>query len=178
MNKDVEPHYRFQNLQENNMTFEQVFAHIIKFMHRQPAGKYSLMVGTDSQVHHKQTLFITGIVIRNKGKGVWACMRKVIIPRKMLHLHERISYETSLTEEIVPLFTIEKKSKLIDIVLPHINRGASFKMEGHIDIGSGKKNKTRQFVQEMIRRMESAGVEPKIKPDAFVASSYANRYTK
>src|SRR5690625_7631008 len=78
MNKDVEPHYRFQNLQENNMTFEQVFAHIIKFMHRQPAGKYSLMVGTDSQVHHKQTLFITGIVIRNKGKGVWACMRKEI----------------------------------------------------------------------------------------------------
>src|SRR5699024_3543806 len=141
--------------QENNMTLEQVFAHNIKFMHRQPAGKYSLMVRTDSQVQHKQTLFITGSVIRNKGKGEWSCMRKLIIPRNMLNLHERIAYETSITEEIVSLFNIEKKSKLIDIVLPHINRGTSFKMEGHIDIGSGKKNKTRQFVQEMIRRMES-----------------------
>jgi predicted RNase H-related nuclease YkuK (DUF458 family) len=160
------------------MTFEQVFAHIVKFMRFQPSGNYSLIVGTDSQVHSKQTLFITGIVIRNNGKGVWACIRKVTIPRRNLHLHERISYETSLTEEVVSLFTMERKSKLIDIVLPHITRGASFKMEGHIDIGFGKKNKTRQFVQEMVQRMASAGVEPKIKPDAFVASSYANRYTK
>jgi len=30
----------------------------------------------------------------------------------------------------------------------------------------------------MVARLESIGVEPKIKPDAFVASSYANRFTK
>ena len=51
-------------------------------------------------------------------------------------------------------------------------------MEGHIDIGAEKKNKTSEFVNEMVTRMEAMGVEPKIKPNAFVASSYANRYTK
>lgn len=51
-------------------------------------------------------------------------------------------------------------------------------MEGHLDIGAGARNKTRQFVKEMVARIESMGLEPKIKPDAFVASSYANRYTK
>jgi len=96
----------------------------------------------------------------------------------MTNLHERISYETSLTEEVVALFTEEKKEQLIDIILPNIYKGASFSIEGHIDIGAGRKNKTRIFVKEMVNRMEAMGVEAKIKPEAFVASSYANRYTK
>ncbi|MGP7815805.1 ribonuclease H-like YkuK family protein [Niallia sp. 01092] len=168
----------FQNLQERDMSFDIVFQRIIAFMERNPIGHYKLMIGTDSQVHPKYTTFITGIVIQNKGKGAWACIRKMIVPRKILRLHEKISYETSLTEEVVYLFTEEKKTELINIVLPYIYQGATFTMEGHIDIGSGVRNKTREFVNEMVARIESIGIEPKIKPDSFVASSYANKYTK
>lgn len=178
MDTNQDKRYVFQNLQERSMTFDQVFERILKFMNRKPNGNYKLMVGTDSQVHMDRTIFITGIVIQNEGKGAWACIRKSIVPRKMLHLHERISYETSLTEEIVYQFTEEHKNRMIDIVLPHIYKGATFIMEGHLDIGSGKRNKTREFVQEMVARLETIGVEPKIKPEAFVASSYANRFTK
>lgn len=170
--------YTFQNLSQKNMTFEQVFDHIVKFMKKEPIGSFKLMFGTDSQVHHSYTKFITGIVIQCETKGAWACIRKVIVPRKMNNLHERISYETTLTEEVVSMFTEERKDQLIEIVLPHVYKGASFTIEGHIDIGSGRRNKTRIFVNEMVARMESIGVEPKIKPDAFVASCYANRYTK
>ncbi|MDQ6595647.1 ribonuclease H-like YkuK family protein [Bacillus salipaludis] len=170
--------YLFQNLQEQNMTFEHVFSQIVSFMKSDPLGNYRLMVGTDSQVHRSYTVFITGIVIQNEGNGVWACIRKYVVPRKMLHLHERISLELSLTEEIVSMFTEGRKNELINIILPHLYQGATFVMEGHIDIGAGKRNKTSAFVKEMVTRMESMGVEPKIKPDAFVASSYANRYTK
>jgi hypothetical protein len=178
MKKSQDYHHSFQNLQENGMPFERVFERIVTFMKLNPSGHYRLMVGTDSQVHKSQTIFITGIVIQNKGKGVWACITKVIVPRKMTHLHERISLELSLTEEVVSLFTEERKSELINIVLPYLYQGATFTMEGHIDIGAGKRNKTREFVKEMVTRIESMGVEPKIKPNAFVASSYANRYTK
>ncbi|MGG1632666.1 ribonuclease H-like YkuK family protein [Rossellomorea sp. NRS-1567] len=171
-------YFSFQNLQEIGMSFDKVFEHILKFMRSQPNGNYRLMVGTDSQVHHSHTTFITGIVILNEGNGVWACIRKVLVPRRMLQLHERISYELSLSEEIVSLFTEERKNQLIDIILPYLYEGATFSMEGHIDIGAGKHNKTSKFVKEMVTRMEAMGVEPKIKPDAFVASSYANRYTK
>jgi uncharacterized protein len=170
--------YPFQNLQESNMSFEEVFHHIVKFMKLNPSGNYRLMVGTDSQVHKVHTVFITGIVIQQEGNGVWACIRKVMIPRRMTQLHERISHELSLTEEIVSMFTVDKKNQLINIVLPSVYQGATFTMEGHIDIGAGKRNKTSEFVKEMVARMESMGVEPKIKPNAFVASSYANRYTK
>ncbi|GGA62036.1 hypothetical protein GCM10008025_02460 [Ornithinibacillus halotolerans] len=168
----------FQNLTNNSMSFEEVFQHIVQFIKKDPTGQYRLIFGTDSQVHTTYTRFITGIVIQCETKGAWACIRRVDVPRKMLNLHERISYETSLTEEVVSLFTKEKKNRLIDIVLPNIYKGSSFIIEGHIDIGSSQKNKTRIFVNEMVSRMESLGIEPKIKPDSFVASSYANRFTK
>ena len=171
-------HLLFQNLQEKNLSFEKVFERILSFMNIKPSGNFRLMIGTDSQVHATYTIFITGIVIQNQGSGVWACIRKFVVPRKMTALHERISLELTLTEEIVSLFTDERKNRLIEVVLPYLYQGATFSMEGHIDIGSGKRNKTREFVKEMVTRMESMGVEPKIKPNAFVASSYANRYTK
>ena len=154
--------FLFQNLQENYMSFEDIFERMVTFMQLQPSGNYRLMVGTDSQVHHNRTLFISGVVIQNIGKGAWACIRKVVEPREMKQLHERISYETTLTERIVSLFTEAHKNRLIDIVLPHIYHGASFTMEGHIDIGSGQRNKTREYVEEMVTRIESMGFEPKI----------------
>lgn len=160
------------------MSFEYVFERIVQFMERDPRGCFRLMIGTDSQVHPSDTRFITGIVIQQERKGVWACIRKIVIPRKMTNLHERMSFETTLTEDIVYKFTPERKNRLIDIVLPNIYKGATFTMEGHIDIGSGKRNKTRIFVEEMMSRIEAMGIEPKIKPESFVASTYANRYTK
>ncbi|RDW16136.1 hypothetical protein CWR48_18300 [Oceanobacillus arenosus] len=170
--------YTFQNLSQKDMSFEEVFLNIAQFMEKDPIGNFRLIFGTDSQIHSTYTRFITGIVIQRETKGAWACIRKVVVPRKMLNLHERISYETTLTEEIVSMFTDNRKNQLIDIVLPHIYKGSSFTIEGHIDIGSGNRNKTRIFVNEMVMRMETLGIEPKIKPDSFVASSYANRYTK
>ncbi|WP_394219614.1 ribonuclease H-like YkuK family protein [Halobacillus trueperi] len=160
------------------MKFEEVFSHILTFMKSDPIGDYKLMMGTDSQVHPSHTLFITGIVIQRVGKGAWACFRKEVVHREMTTLHERISYETSLTEQVASLFTEEKKNDLIEVVLPYIYKGATFTIEGHIDIGSGDRNRTRVYVNEMMARIESLGMEAKIKPDSIVASSYANRYTK
>ena len=54
----------FQNIQNKNMSFDEVFFYIVKFMKLNPTGNYRLMVGTDSQVHKKHTVFITGIVIQ------------------------------------------------------------------------------------------------------------------
>lgn len=170
--------YTFDNNQEQNMSFEEVFKRIYDFMKAEPLAQYRLMIGTDSQVHPRETIFITGIVIQRMGKGAWACIKQTIVPRKMNNLHERISYETSLSEEIAYLFSDTHKNKLIELILPNIYKGASFTIEGHIDIGDGKRNKTREFVREMTSRIKSTGLEPKIKPEAIVASSYANRFTK
>ncbi|WP_138418824.1 ribonuclease H-like YkuK family protein [Aquibacillus sediminis] len=169
---------KFRNLSEKNMSFDRVFEHIIDFMKQDPKANYRLIVGTDSHVHKLHTIFITGIVIKREGKGAWCCLLPVKINRKFMNLHEKISMETSLTEQVAYLFDEEKKKQLIDIVLPHIYRGSSFTMEGHIDVGLEKRSLTRFLAQEMMTRIESVGLEPIVKPDAFVASGYANKFTK
>ena len=75
-------------------------------------GNFRLMIGTDSQVHDKFTIFITGIVILNEGKGAWHVFGKVKVTWRMHHLHERISKETSLTEEVVSFFQMKVEKTL------------------------------------------------------------------
>lgn len=168
----------FRTINEKNLSFDEVFDRIIIFMQKDPLGKYRLLLGTDSQVHASGTVFATGIVIHKEGSGAWGCIKKVKFPRKFLNLHEKISTETTFTEEVAYLFTEAHKQKMIDIVLPHIYKGASFAIEGHIDIGAESRNKTRFLIREMVARVKSVGLEAKIKPDSIVASGYANRHTK
>lgn len=168
----------FRTMKEKGLTFDDVFQKIILFMGQDPAGKYRLMLGTDSHAHGDETVFATVIVLHRKGKGAWACLRKIRHPRRYDSLHEKISMETSLTEEIASLFTEAHKMDMIDIVLPHLYKGSSFTLEGHIDIGSEQHNKTRIFIQEMVARMQSVGLEPKIKPESIAAYGVANRHTK
>ncbi|WP_275580701.1 ribonuclease H-like YkuK family protein [Aquibacillus albus] len=160
------------------MSFDEVFQHIISFMKQEPNANYRLIVGTDSQVYQKHTVFVTGIVIFREGKGAWGCIMPVKIKRKYDNLHEKISMETSLTEQVAFLFNDERKNQLIDIVLPYLYRGSSFAMEGHIDVGLGKKSLSRFLAGEMMARIQSIGLEPVVKPESFVASGYANRFTK
>jgi predicted RNase H-related nuclease YkuK (DUF458 family) len=169
---------KFQNLTQSNMDFEDVFACIENFMRLDPRGEYRLMIGTDSHVHKRETWFITGIAIQRMGKGVWACYTKTIVPRKMSNLRERMSMETSLTEEVAYHLTPEMRDRLVDIVLPHIYKGASLSLQGHLDMGYGKRNKTAQFIEEMVARLEAIGLEAVIKPDSIIASGYANHLTK
>ncbi|WP_077624626.1 ribonuclease H-like YkuK family protein [Sediminibacillus massiliensis] len=169
---------KFMNLSRNNMSFNEVFNHIVQFMEQDPKASYRLMVGTDSQVHQMYTIFVTGVVIQRKGKGAWGCILPIKVNRKYLNLHEKISMETTLTEQVAFLFDEDHKNKLIDIVLPYLYKGSSLTMEGHIDVGLEKKSLSRFLAGEMMARIKSLGLEPVVKPEAFVASAYANRYTK
>ncbi|SDH85371.1 hypothetical protein SAMN05192534_11312 [Alteribacillus persepolensis] len=169
---------RFHNLSKKNMSFTEVFERIESFIKQNPQAQYRLMIGTDSQVHRKSTRFVTGIVIRREGHGVWACLKKHDVKRRFEHLHEKVSMETWLTEEVAQLFTPEKQERLYNLILPYIDEGSSFTMEGHLDVGKGKRNKTRVYVEEMMARLKVHGMKARVKPDSFVASSYANRYTK
>lgn len=160
------------------MSFSEVFDAILAFIESEPDHSYRLMIGTDSQVHPRFTRFVTGIVILRQGKGAWACLRKYDFPFRVDCLYTKISIETKLTEQIADYFTIERRKLLLNQLRPFLSLGASFVMEGHLDIGKGKKSKTKIYVEEMMKRIEGQGMKPCIKPEAFVASAYANRYTK
>lgn len=169
----------FQNLSERNMSVEDVFAKIGKFMKLRPQAEYRLIIGTDCQVHARSTTFVTGVVIQRVGNGAWACYRKLSLPRRFSSIGQKLSFETSLSEQIAVELRERYRSTLEDIVQPYVYQGASFEMFVDIDAGSDAiVNKTAPFVAEMVRRVEALGFTARIKPEAVIASSYANRYTK
>ncbi|WP_090788181.1 ribonuclease H-like YkuK family protein [Paenibacillus sp. GP183] len=169
----------FRNTTEKGLSLEKVHERILHFMRLDPKAEYKFIIGTDCQVHTGHTKFITGVVIQRMGKGAWACYRQVIIPRTFSSIKEKLSTETSYSEEIALFFNEQRRSEMEDIVLPFVYQGASVEMFIHIDAGTDKlKNKTAMFVEEMVRRVESMGMVPIIKPDSYVASSYANRFSK
>jgi predicted RNase H-related nuclease YkuK (DUF458 family) len=169
----------FRNTSEKKLSLEQVNERIIRFMKLDPKAEYKFIIGTDCQVHRGYTKFITGVVIQRLGNGAWACYRQVILPRQLISIKEKLSTETTLSEEIALFFNESKRQEMEDIVLPFVYKGSSFESYIHIDAGSDPiKNKTALYVAEMVLRVESMGMVPIIKPDSYVASAYANRYSK
>lgn len=166
----------FYNTTADSMTFDDVFKQLIHFIKKDPTTLYRLAIGTDSQVHQQGTKFITSIHLHRVGKGAWGCLKKEVIPRRITSLKEKIVLETVYSQEVAAYFTDEHISKMADILIPHIDSGADLIFEVHLDIG--KKGKTKHLIDEMSERILAIGLQPKIKPNSYAASSYANKYTK
>lgn len=170
----------FTNSTNHHMTFEDVFNNILFFIEQDPTALYKLAIGTDSHVK-SFSRFISAIHLHRIGqdgigKGAWGCIKEYIVPRRISSLREKISFETSLTQELLFLFDYNRVSQILDILVPYSDKGADFTIEAHIDIG--RKGATRDLVSEMLGRFSGMDVETKIKPDSYAASSYADRYTK
>ncbi|RKP46783.1 hypothetical protein D7Z26_24245 [Cohnella endophytica] len=170
----------FQNLSEIDMSLDHVLERIVRFISKDPKGAYQFVIGTDSQVHRGQTKFVTGIVIHRIGRGAWACYRQLAIPRQLNSIREKLTLETSFSQRVAGYFDSKAVSRMEEPLLPYLYQGAM--LETFIDIDAGTEpvvNKTAMYVQEMVDRVEAMGMyAPRVKPDACVASSYANRFTK
>lgn len=170
----------FQNLTESHLCMEDVQDRILRFIAQDPRASYHFIIGTDSQVHRNYTKFVTGILIYRLGKGAWACYRQVVIPRKLTSIREKLMLETSFSQRVAGFFDEDALKQMEDLLLPHVYQGASF--QSYIDIDAGTDpivNRTSRYVKEMVDRVEAMGrYVPRVKPDAYAASAYANRYTK
>jgi predicted RNase H-related nuclease YkuK (DUF458 family) len=170
----------FQNVSESNLSLDQVLERILRFINQDPRNAYHFVIGTDSQVHRGHTKFVTGIVIHRIGKGAWACYRQLAVPRQLSSIREKLALETSFSQRVAGYFDANVVNLMEDLLLPFMYQGAL--LQTYIDIDAGTEpviNKTALYVQEMVDRVEAMGMyAPRVKPDAYAASSYANRYTK
>ncbi|BBI35382.1 ribonuclease H-like YkuK family protein [Cohnella abietis] len=170
----------FQNVSESELSLDHVLERILSFITQDPRSSYHFVIGTDSQVHRGQTKFVTGIVIHRRGKGAWACYRELAVPRQLTSIREKLMLETSFSQRVASYFDEIAVMKMEELLLPNICQGAM--LEAYIDIDAGTElvvNQTALYVQEMVDRVEAMGMyAPRVKPDAYGASSYANRYTK
>jgi predicted RNase H-related nuclease YkuK (DUF458 family) len=168
--------FTFYNVSEKQMTFPVVIERIKGFIQKDPRSEYVLSIGSDSHVHQSETKFITAIHLHRKGKGAWGCLKNYCVKRPVFSVREKISIETTLSQEVAYLFTSKYLVDLSDLLIPFTDEGADLLFEIHLDIG--RKGMTKELIQEMTGRIEAMGIEAKIKPDSYAAFSYANRYTR
>ncbi|MED4532876.1 ribonuclease H-like YkuK family protein [Metabacillus fastidiosus] len=166
----------FYNISESQMSFDTVNERLQSFILQDPRSEYILSIGTDSHVHQRETRFITAIHMHRVGKGAWGCLRNYYVGRPIFSVREKISTETALSQEIAALMISDYLIGLSDLLIPYTDEGADLVFEIHLDIG--KKGITKDLIHEMTGRIRAMGIEAKIKPDSYAASSYANRYTK
>lgn len=165
---------RFFNSTQNHMSIADVVEKIKYFIQTNPDSKFRLAVGTDSQAKGNYTCFATGIHIHRIGQGAWCCVGKSMEMKRYTNLREKISQETLMTYEIVYVLNDRLLTDLCQFAMKYKNFDC--KLEAHIDVGI--RGESRKLIREMVGYFEGMGIDAKIKPDSFVASSYANRYSR
>lgn len=164
----------FRSLSNNVMTFEQVYEEIIKFIKADTNCSYTISVGTDSQVASR-TVLVSCIHVHRVGRGAIGFLHKSEMQRPIFSLREKIYLETYASLQLAYLFDDSRIRRINSIVNSNKkNRGVTF--EFHIDVGT--KGKTKTLINEMVGMVRGSMFVPKIKPDSYCASSFADRYTK
>jgi len=166
---------KFYNSRQKNMSLPDVMNYIVKYIENDPQNVFHFAVTTDSQVIGRKTVYVIAIHVHKKGKGSWACMCKIILNRKILNLRKKIWREMFYTRSLSNFFDNAITTKIYEILLPHVDKGADFYPEAHVDIG--KKGDTKQFIKEMSKYFSGTGVKPLIKPEAW-AIKLADKHSK
>lgn len=156
---------RFNSPSRGQITFKEMVYLVGLFMHANPTATYQLVVGTDSHIYNNQVDFVSAVIVHRIGEGgiyFWEPHRE---HRKSYVLRDRMYqealYSIDLAKEFMDQFTLEG--------IIHFN------IEIHVDIGEN--GKSRDMIKEVVGMVRGNGFVVKIKPNAYAASSVADRHT-
>tara|TARA_Y100001938_G_C8037636_1_gene404279 strand:+ start:407 stop:877 length:471 start_codon:yes stop_codon:yes gene_type:complete len=145
------------------VSFEEIVDIILE--HRDNNGKIS--VGTDSFIKKQDCIFSLAICLYGadgQNGGRYFIKRTNIDKRRYPNLLQRILAEVQKS--------VELGLKLLELI-PVLD------IEIHLDVsGSDKNNGTSKFAEMLTGYAKGAGFECKVKPDAYAASSIADKHSK
>lgn len=162
----------FHSVSGKAMTINEIANRIIQYMMEDINASYEIIVGTDSQTH-KDTKMVEIIAVHRKGLGGIFFHNTDFIPR-IHNLKQKINEETSRSLTVA--------NELLDAIeFPLLGEGylledLNVTFQIHCDIG--KYGKTNELIKEIVSWVTSQGYICMIKPDSYVASGIADRYSK
>jgi len=162
---------KFYNPTKGNLNFKSVLDEIFSYIQEQPEHNYEIIVGCDSSSSEEPS-FPIAIVVLRKGWGGRFFLKKVKYKnRKFYNLHQRISEEVLLSCRLAIALRKAIEEKVLELTdLPDYQ----FRYI-HADIGQN--GATRDMIKELVGLIKSNGFEAKIKPEAYVASVIADRFS-
>lgn len=163
----------FQSVTHGTIKTNDVISLIKDFLEAEPSSSYSLVIGTDS--HEKNysgfgnhyISLVTAILVHRRGFGGKYFWKKKEVSN--IHsLREKIYAET--------LESLEFASTFVPLVKKKLNgQSPSYNLEIHIDVG--EHGDTRDMIKEVVGMVTGNGFVAKTKPNAYAASSVADRHT-
>lgn len=159
----------FYNPTRGNLKVNQVVNEILNYINEKPEKFYDLIVGCDSS-SEEEPHFPVAVVILRVGEGGRFFLKKIAYKgRKFYNWKTRILEEVFLSCQLALYLRENFEKKIKDN-----NSRYQFRYI-HADIGEN--GATRDMIKEVTGLIRGNGFEPKIKPEAYVASSVADRYT-
>jgi predicted RNase H-related nuclease YkuK (DUF458 family) len=185
----------FHSPSGSSFSLEEVVQEILGFMGSDPGDAYRVIIGSDSQGYRNgsaplttsgstlltrggsilagDTDFVSVVVVHRVGKGgryFWVKNRVA----RMLGLREKIYEEATRSLMLAMKLGGELKEKLGsgETSLP---ADPSYTLEIHVDIGT--RGPTRDMIREIVGMIRGNGFVVRTKPEAYAASTVADRYT-
>ena len=160
---------KFYNPTRGNLSFKEVLQEIVSYMNEKPEQFYDIIVGCDSP-SDESPHFPAVVVVLRVGEGGRFFLKKINYKnRKFHHWKERILQEVLLSCELALCLRDNFENKYLSQKYKYQFRYI------HADIGEN--GATRDMIREVIGLIRGNGFEPVIKPQSYVASVVADRYT-
>lgn len=165
----------FYNPTKGNLPLEGVLEEMIGYMSEKPERSYEIIVGCDSSSIDNPHFPIAVAILRT-GEGGRFFLKKITYPQSM---SKKFSFwRNRIMEEVV--LSCEMALAMRDIFqkkmesLKNNNFLYNFRYI-HADIGEN--GQTKDMIKELTGMIIGSGFEPKIKPESYVASSLADKYS-
>lgn len=161
----------FYNPSCGNLTLKSAIEEILNYMSEKPEKFYDIIVGCDSSSGEEPN-FPVAVVVLRQGQGGRFFLKKVKYPsKKFYNWKQRILEEVFLSCQLA-LFLKENIEKRIGEISKHFNYQLRYI---HADVGEN--GQTRDMIKEVVGLIRGNGFEPKIKPESYVASTVADRFS-
>lgn len=162
----------FYNPTKGNLSVEEVIEEMICYIQEKPERFYDIIVGCDSSSGEEPN-FPVAVAILRVGEGGRFFLKKIKYPpsvnKKFVNWRSRILEEVLLSCDLAlslrENFEKQTQEKNLNYQFRYI----------HADIGEN--GQTKDMIKELTGLIIGNGFEPKIKPESFVASVVADRYS-
>lgn len=162
----------FYNPSCGNLSTESLLREIVFYMKEKPHKFYDIIVGCDSS-SGLSPHFPVAVVVLRKGEGGRFFLKKINYQekKKFYNWRQRVLEEVLLSCDLA-LFLREKLHGQINDSQEKLRYQFRYI---HADVGEN--GATRDMIKEVTGLIRGNGFEAKIKPEAYVASVVADRYT-
>ena len=164
----------FYNPSRGDLTLDGVIDELFNYMAEDSGRFYDIIVGCDSS-SGEEPHFPVAVVILRKGEGGRFFLKRIKYPtsakKKFPNWKGRIQEEVWLSIQLALIL----KEKIAEKVVTFSN---SFNYQlRYIHADVGENGQTKDMIKEVVGVIRGNGFEPKIKPESYVASVVADRYT-